>query len=254
MEPTARTYAQAATRLRGASYVVAFTGAGISVESGIPPFRGPGGIWERYDPHVLDLDRFYRRPAQSWTAIREMFFGTEYDATPNAAHRVLADWETHGILKAIITQNIDNLHTMAGNKNVIEYHGNTREVVCTKTGKVYEFNRSMLDQAGMEPPRSPAGDLLKPNFVFFGEGIPAHAAVAAERHIEHSDVVLVVGSTGEVYPAAALPQLAASRGATIIEVNPYPSSYTKTITDVYLPAPATDALARLNAMLLGVDR
>lgn len=242
-------YSRAAEIIREAAYLVAFTGAGVSVESGIPPFRGPGGIWERYNPRALDLEFFLRSPAESWAVIRDIFFSSEYDAQPNAAHRVLAAWEERGLLKAVVTQNIDNLHTDAGSREVVEYHGNTRDVVCLKTGAVSPFERRMLDTL---PPRSAAGGVLKPRFVFFGESIPPEAARRAQEHVDRADVVLVVGSTGEVYPAAGLPEYASRRGATIIEVNPDRSAYTDTITDIHVQAAATEAISRLNE-LIGAD-
>jgi len=121
---------QAARAIGQAGHLAAFTGAGISVESGIPTFRGPNGIWSKYDPVYLDID-FYRTHAdQAWPVIKEMFYRDISRAHPNQAHQVLADWENKGLLKAIITQNIDRLHQKAGNKNVIEYHGNAEELVC----------------------------------------------------------------------------------------------------------------------------
>jgi NAD-dependent deacetylase len=117
---------EAATLLRSARYLTAFTGAGISVESGIPPFRGPDGLWSRHDPHMLELSYFRSHPRECWGVLRELFYEHLAQARPNEAHRVLARWESRGLLKAVITQNIDSLHCLAGSRKVVEYHGRQR--------------------------------------------------------------------------------------------------------------------------------
>lgn len=237
---------RAADAIAGATYFVAFTGAGISVESGIPPFRGEGGIWERYDPQVLQLGYFHRHPKESWDAIRAIFYEFFGKAEPNEAHRVLAEWEQEGYLDVLITQNIDNLHHKAGSRKVVEYHGNSSRLVCPKCGTTRAVTEDVFDSL---PPRCGCGGVWKPDFVFFGEGIPAGAARESERAAEKADVMLLVGTTGEVYPAAYLPQLASYRGAVIVEVNPSPSYYTDSITDVHVPLRAAEALSRINAVL-----
>jgi NAD-dependent deacetylase len=113
---------QAARLIRSARYLTAFTGAGISVESGIPPFRGPGGLWGKYDPRTLDLDFFLAHPDKAWPVIKEIFYDNFGKARPNAAHLALAKWETaagRGRLQCLITQNIDNLHHIAGSRNIL---------------------------------------------------------------------------------------------------------------------------------------
>jgi len=125
---------KAAKIIKSAKHVTAFTGAGISVESGIPPFRGDGGIWGKYDPKILDLPYFLANPLDSWIVIKEIFYEFFGKAKPNNAHKMLAEMESLGWLKAIITQNIDNLHQEAGSKNVIEFHGNSKILVCTNCG------------------------------------------------------------------------------------------------------------------------
>ena len=116
----------AAQILAGAKNIVAFTGAGISAESGIPPFRGEGGIWNKYDPEALDIEYYFRHTDQSWAIIREVFYDyfNNREVKPNPGHEVLAKWENEGRLMCVITQNIDDLHTKAGNKTVHEFHGN----------------------------------------------------------------------------------------------------------------------------------
>jgi len=237
--------ARAAEVLATRSPVVAFTGAGISVESGIPPFRGPGGLWSRYDPMVLDIGRFYRDPRSSWVTIKEIFYDYFGAAQPNAAHRVLSAWEQRGLLAAIITQNIDGLHQDAGSTTVVEYHGASSHLRCDRCG-----TRVIAEESHLEvlPPLCPAGHPLRPDFVFFGEPIPAEAQSESWRLMGEAEVVVIVGSTGEIYPASQLPYHAASRGARIIEINPEPSNYTAAITDIHIPLPATEAFEQLEKL------
>ncbi len=239
--------ARAADLIAGSGHLVAFTGAGVSVESGIPPFRGPGGLWERYDPAILDIDHFHRNCEESWRAIKALFYDHWGACRPNAAHRILAEWEQRGLLRYTITQNIDGLHTRAGCRNVSEYHGSLRELFCERCGNRLEASREVLASV---PPRCPeCGRPLKPDFVFFGEGIPEKAAREAERAVLECDCMLIIGTSGEVFPAAALPPLAKRRGASIIEVNPEPSSYTGTIGDVRIPLGAAEGLEALEKLL-----
>lgn len=238
---------EAAVRaIEKAKYLTAFTGAGISVESGVPSFRGKEGLWNRYDPAVLDIDYFSDHPEECWPVIREIFYDHFGAAQPNPAHRLLARLEREGRLRALITQNIDDLHHKAGNEAVIEYHGNSRELVCTRCARHYEAKEVDLSRL---PPRCDCGAILKPDFVFFGEGIPPHAAVEAEKAAARTDVMIVVGTTGEVYPAAGLPRAASLRGAIIIEINPEPSLYSEEITDILIPLPAGSAMLAIDERL-----
>lgn len=241
----------AADRIRAAKYLTAFCGAGISVESGIPPFRGEGGIWNKYDPSILDLDRFMRNPERSWPVIKEMFtcfLGSDGcpPVQPNAAHRVLAKWETEGRLKTVITQNIDGLHAAAGSRSVVEFHGHCRSLTCLQCGRQLPLN---AETTRAPVPRCPCGGLLKPDFVFFGEGIPPEALADADEAARRTDCMILIGTSGVVYPAAAVPVLAKRCGATIIEVNPEPSDYTARLTDLFLPLKAGAALTRLEALV-----
>lgn len=224
-------------------HTVAFTGAGISVESGIPPFRGEGGLWNKYDPEVLDINFFYAHPLESWQAIREIFYDFFNQARPNAAHTVLAKMESAGMLSSVITQNIDNLHQLAGSKTVYEYHGNSSRLVCPECGNqtpVPEVDLSEL------PPRCRAdGAVLKPDFVFFGEGIPEFAARKSDEEARAAEVMLIIGSTGEVMPAAFIPRIAKENGAMIIEINPRESLFTRTISDIHLQGRAGEVMEKL---------
>ncbi len=236
---------EAASIIKDARHVTAFTGAGISVESGIPPFRGENGIWNKYDPMILDIHYFMEHPTESWKVIKEIFYDFFGKAEANRAHIVLAEMEKNGLLMEVITQNIDNLHQKAGNTVVHEFHGNSRNLICTKSGELLPAAHADLDAL---PPIHPAtGGLLKPDFIFFGEGIPQIAYDASLKAAAVSDVFLVIGTTGEIMPASQIPYLAKENGATIIEVNTEESNYTSRITDIFLQGKATemmDLLAR----------
>ena len=189
---------RAVAAIRKAKYLTAFSGAGISVESGIPPFRGEGGIWNKYDPAILDLEVFMRNPERSWPVIREMFtcfLGTDgrTPVEPNAAHRVLAKWETEGRIKTVITQNIDGLHAAAGSRNLVEFHGHCRSLTCLQCGRGMPLNEETTKAA---IPRCACGGLLKPDFVFFGEGIPPEALVEADEAAQRTDCMILVGTSG----------------------------------------------------------
>ena len=247
----------AAALIRSARYLTAFTGAGISVQSGIPPFRGAGGLWDRYDPRTLQIEFFLRHPDQAWPVIREIFYDNFGRAKPNRAHEVLSAWERdgwprgpgsseRGFLKCLITQNIDNLHYTAGSRNIAEFHGNSRLLACLSCGAQVEAHADLLKNL---PPRCPCGGIYKPDFIFFGEGIPEAAHAKSQEAADLTDVMLVVGSTGEVYPAALVPRRASDAGAKIIEINPEPSEFTGSITDIHIPLKAGDAFRRLQEEL-----
>ncbi len=246
METISQAIEQAASLIRGAKRLTAFTGAGISVESGIPPFRGEAGIWTRYDPEVLDIAYFNANPGRCWPTIKEIFYDYFGKAEPNPAHLILARMEASGRLESVITQNIDNLHHRAGSRNVIEYHGNSRLLACLACGRKYDATTVDLRKL---PPACDCGAVLKPDFVFFGEGIPPSAASAAERAALRADVMLVIGTTGEVYPAALLPLEASRRGATIIEINPEKSGYSDTVTDLFIRSRAVESLEAIAKLL-----
>lgn len=249
-----QTIEQAAEIISSARYLAAFTGAGISVESGIPAFRGEGGIWDKYDPRVLEISWFLAHPKESWMAIRDIFYEKFAQKEPNSAHYFLSALEREGKLELLVTQNIDELHYKSGSRSIAEYHGNARQLVCLKTGEKVPASRLALSELDDDqlPPMSPAGGVYKPDFVFFGEGIPVEAAVRSEQAAQNCDVMLVIGSTGEVYPAAGIPAHARANGATIIEINPAPSAFTNSITNVYLPMKAGEACLQL-ANLLNIE-
>lgn len=233
---------KAAKMIKASNYLIAFTGAGISVESGIPPFRGKNGLWSKFNPSLLDISNFYSYPKKSWQLLKEIFYGSYIKAKPNYAHIALSKLEKKGTLKWIITQNIDNLHYEAGSRNIIEYHGSLRNLACTKCGKVYELSEDILK---MEPPRCECGGFLKPNIVFFREPIPEKVITGVEKTISKADVMLIIGTTGEIYPASLIPQAAKQKGTSIIEINIEPSNYTNTITDIFLQGKASIIMNQL---------
>ena len=234
---------QAADKIRNAHRVIAFTGAGISVESGVPPFRGENGIWVNHDPSCLDLKAFNASPEPAWNEIKAIFYDHFSAAKPNAAHLALAEMEKAGYLQGVITQNIDYLHQRAGSKNVIEFHGSSQQLVCQSCGRIRQADK--VDWAKLPPRCASCNEVLKPDFVFFGEAIPAQAYKQSSSETMMADVWLVIGTTGEVMPAASLPVDAKRNGKTIIEVNVCPSNYTGEVTDIYLEGKATEVLEAL---------
>ncbi len=238
----------AADLIRGARYLTAFTGAGISVESAIPPFRGEGGLWNTYDERKFELEYSVAHPEETWPLLTEIFYENFGRARPNRAHEVLAAWEARGLLKALITQNIDNLHFEAGSRNVVEFHGSSRTLVCLTCHSRRAVEPGVLTTM---PPRCPCGGIYKPDFIFFGEGIPPDALEKSAEAARRTDVMIVIGSTGEVYPAAMVPRDASENGAQIIEVNPHPSEFTDAVTDVFLGMRAGEAMNALEKELNG---
>ncbi len=250
MNDTNQQLAEAAQVMKNSKHCVAFTGAGISVESGIPPFRGPSGLWAKYDPMILDLNFYLSKPEQSWPVIKELFFDFFGHSRPNEAHYALARLEEKGIIKEIITQNIDNLHQEAGSKTVHEFHGNSVQFVCTRCGKITPRNKLTLSE---KPPRCPlpsCGGLLKPDFIFFGEGIPQKAYEASVRAANIADCFLVIGTTGEIMPASYIPLQAKENGAKIIEINIEKSNFTDKITDIFIQEKASAAMTQLEKLCL----
>lgn len=233
--------------IRKAKYAVAFTGAGISVESGIPPFRGENGLWNTTDPIFLEIEFFQKKPLQSWVKIKEIFYDCLGDAEPNLAHKVLAKMEERSFLETVITQNIDHLHQKAGSKYVYEIHGTYKQLVCTECSSEYDISFANLDY--LPPTCYICKGILKPDMVFFNEPIPAFAKKRSFEEATKADVLIIIGTNAEVLPAAKIPEVAKENGAKIIEINIKPSHFTNTITDVFLEMKATEALSELAKLL-----
>lgn len=223
----------AASELRDAEVAVAFTGAGVSAPSGVPPFRGEQGMWNEYDPDAFHVRRFRREPGkfwEDWLALRADLLDAE--VAPNAAHDALAALSDVGHLDALITQNIDGLHQESAgtddegasetvNNEIVELHGNGRRVVCRDCGRAVSAEGSReRAQDGELPPRCEDCDgVLKPDAVLFGERLPADGLARAKQYANHSDAFLAAGSSLTVEPAASLPARASRNGATLIIVN-----------------------------------
>ncbi len=234
---------EAAKIIRNANHVTAFTGAGISVESGIPPFRGATGLWSKYNPIVLDINYFNSNPKDSWKVIKEIFYDFFGEAKPNKAHFALTELEQLGILKSIITQNIDNLHQQAGSKEVYEFHGTSRNLVCTSCSKIFQAEK--IDLTVLPPKCDICSTVLKPDFVFFGEPIPEPANSSSFGEAERADLFLLIGTTGEIMPASLIPHQAKRNNAKIIEINIEQTKFTETITDIFLEGKATEIMSKI---------
>jgi NAD-dependent deacetylase len=212
--------AKAATMIRRARKVIALTGAGASTESGIPDFRGKGGLWSRYDPlEYGTIGAFRADPRKVWRMLAELTEITE--AEPNPGHYGLAALEKAGFLKGIITQNIDGLHQKAGSQTVVEYHGSLATfscLACTNRLSLAQVRRLVL------PPHCPdCGSILKPDIVFFDEQIPPRALAWSDELVTGADCLFVAGTSGQVMPAALIPPRLARQGGTIIEINREPA-------------------------------
>ena len=229
--------------IKNAERVTAFTGAGISVESGIPPFRGENGLWNKYDPVFLDIGHFKKNPESSWKIIKEIFYDFFGEARPNAAHKALAELQKMNYLKTIITQNIDNLHQEVGSNEVYEYHGTSKKLICLDCNTL--LLSSLIDFNILPPVCKKCGGLLKPDFIFFGEPIPEPAQSRSILESEKSDIFIIIGTTGEIMPASMVPYLAKKNGARIIEINISSSNYTESITDLFLKGKATVIMKEL---------
>ena len=241
---------EAARLIANARRAMAFTGAGISLESGVPTFRGDGNsIWSKYDPDDIDIENFTSNPKKSWKTIKACFydFMREKDIRPNKAHMVLAELEKAGRLKAIVTQNIDGLHQKAGSRNVIEFHGTTATMTCTKCGNRYGSEE--VDMSKEIPTCPRCGGILKPDFVFFGEGIPEAALTASFDLAKKADLCIVVGTSGVVMPAGMIPILVHENGGKVVEVNPTKSQITDNYSDVFIGRNAVEAFTELEAAL-----
>jgi NAD-dependent deacetylase len=240
-------YKECAKLIKEAKNAVVFTGAGISVESGIPPFRGENGLWTKYDPKIATIDYFYLNPTSSWKFLKEIFYKYIENTTPNPAHYTIAKWEKKGLIKCVVTQNIDFLHQTAGSKNVYEIHGTLRYLRCDFCENRIEFNKQVLDTIPVMCIK--CGKVMRPDIVFFGEMLYEPDTMEAFNKAKESDLIIVVGSTGEVMPAALIPKIAKENGAKIIEINPEKTNFTKTITDIHIKEKATIGLKNIDTFI-----
>jgi NAD-dependent deacetylase len=208
--------AEAAAKFKNASAAAALTGAGISVGSGIADFRSPGGIWTVFSPdEFATLDVFLRNPKKAWQLYRAMGRGL-VGKKPNVAHRILADLEKNGLLRGVVTQNVDNLHQAAGSRNVLEIHGDHQHLQCLRCGHVTPVTEDHYRMAEV-PSCECCSYPYKPNVVLFGE--PVRNLDRIEELLADCDLLLVIGTSAGVYPAAGLPGLIKEQGGLVYEFN-----------------------------------
>jgi NAD-dependent deacetylase len=222
------------------------TGAGISTESGIPDFRSAGGIWESYDPmEVGHVDALRRDPARVWELYASRL-GALGDAQPNEGHRVLAELEESGWIRAVITQNVDGLHQRAGSREVVEVHGSLREAECIHCGVRVPMEDALASLP--LPPCPECGEILKPGVVMFGELLPAAAIERAQVLAAEAGLLLVVGSSLEVHPIAGLPGQTIEAGGALAIVNRGGTRWDSR-AELVLDAGAGETLSELAAAL-----
>jgi NAD-dependent deacetylase len=224
---------------------VVLTGAGISTESGIPDFRSPAGIWAEYDPmEYATIDAFRRDPVKVWE-----FYALRFEvltrAAPNAGHLALAELERRGLVQAVVTQNIDGLHERAGSRDVVEVHGSIRTASCLECGERMPLGAVVAAlRTAPAPPCSRCGAILKPDVVMFGELLPVDAIDRATGLARGARLLLVVGSTLEVYPVAGLPEETMSTGGELAIVNRGSTPFDR-VASIRIDAGAGETLAAL---------
>ncbi len=258
-EPRLATNAEieaAARMIVAAEYPIALTGAGMSVESGIPPFRGPGGLWTKYgEPPMNGYQIFLADPKKGWEdRIRRQddeLFAPLKVAKPNAGHTAMAELEQMGVLRFVITQNVDDLHRQAGHQALAEIHGNWKLVRCLECGRRFKSEEIRLDT--LPPPCPRCAGMLKADTVSFGEPIPADVLRQCAEHAAHADLVILGGTSATVYPAAGFALEVKERGGKLIEVNLYESEITP-LCDASLRGGAANVMPRLVAAISEIRR
>ncbi|NLJ70299.1 MAG: NAD-dependent deacylase [Clostridiaceae bacterium] len=201
--------------LRSSKYLLAFTGAGMDTESNLPDFRGPGGLWKNHDPRKLASIQSLHK---NYSLFREFYtqrIASLGHASPHKGHKILADWEKEGLLKGIITQNVSGLHMAAGNKNVIELHGSIRRVFCLECKKEY------AEKDFIDGKKCDCGGLLRPGVTLFGEPLPQESFQHAVDELAQADMIIILGTSLEVFPAAQLPFMYSMKRA-YIDLEAYP--------------------------------
>lgn len=256
---TSETLNRAAFLVANARHIVALVGAGLSVESGIPPFRGQGGLWTRFgEPPMNAFQGFLQDPAAYWReqsqtpaeGPRAELATALQNARPNPGHHALVALERMGVLQMTITQNVDGLHAEAGSRKLVEIHGSRTRLRCLGCGLCllranWLIERLPPDRSRDGVPTCPeCGGLVKGDGVMFGEPIPRAWADEALRHVARCDCMLLVGTSGTVYPAAAFPRHVKAGGGVLIEVNPATTPFTP-LCDVVLADSAAKALPAL---------
>lgn len=229
--------------MRRSEYIVALTGAGISKESNVPTFRGKDGLWRNYNPMELATPRAFERDPElvwEWYSWRQNLIG---NCEPNPAHSVLASWEDDGLLKFIITQNVDGLHIQAGSKRVLEVHGNIWAVKCTSCSYT-----SILMGPAEGAPRCPeCTELLRPDVVWFGESLDADIMNQVYAELGKADVLFVIGTSGMVQPAASFPMIVKRNNGTLIEINPDTTALSRYV-DIRVGGKAGEVVPKIDEM------
>jgi NAD-dependent deacetylase len=239
---------EAAAVLRDSRYVISLVGAGISAESGIPTFRGPDGLWTRMgEPPNNQYEQFLQDPTGWWRRRMSAQSSGEMShwdsARPNPAHIALARLEEMGVMRHVITQNIDNLHQVAGTRSISEFHGNRFKLRCVGCNSRWE--RDELEVSPHRPPDCPhCGGMVKSDTVMFGEPIPPDAISRSFEEAERADCCLVIGTSAVVYPAANVPLIVRRNGGRLIEVNPLETALSG-ICHVVLRGPAGEVMPAL---------
>ncbi|MFW5928130.1 MAG: SIR2 family NAD-dependent protein deacylase [Thermoplasmatota archaeon] len=228
--------------------ITVLTGAGMAVESGVAPFRGENGLWEDYDPAKYAHIRSYRRdPERSWELFKLQIEETS-QAEPHEGYFSLVDLEEDG-LKSVITQNIDGLHQKAGSDNVIELHGTLSKLVCEYCDNEYDTSEFLDVINDGEIPKCDCGDILRPDVVLFGEQLDPTDVDSAITDAQESDLVLVIGTSSIVQPAASLPRMAKNHGAEVVEINLKETPITDDVTDIFLQGKAGEVLPEITENL-----
>ncbi|OYT46646.1 hypothetical protein B6U90_00710 [Thermoplasmatales archaeon ex4484_6] len=239
-------YSEAARVLLEHPPFIVLTGAGMSVESGLPPFRGPGGIWERFDPEEYGhIDTFRKDPERAWVLLGEMLSGT-LSFSPNEGHRVIARLEEKGLAGPVVTQNIDGYHGIAGSRDVLEIHGNIRNIICPSCGRTEYISSRLPDDWSV---KCSCGSYRRPDIVLFGEPLKEGAISRAWEAASSGMDMLIVGTSGIVMPASQLPFLVRASGGSIVEINPHDSTFSNTISDVFIRERAVKGLTMLEGFL-----
>jgi NAD-dependent deacetylase len=241
---------KAAQLLARSKSAVALTGAGLSVASGIPDFRSPGGLWDRYDPLVVaSVEALSRSPRQAWEFLLDAI-SVIGPAKPNPAHTALARLEAAGKLTGVVTQNIDGLHQAAGSRTVVEFHGGMSRYFCMGCGRDHDADRAAtLTPADIPWRCRDCGGVVRPDIVYFGEAIPLDALTKSGQLALAADLIIVAGTSGEVAPANLFPREIKARGGAVVEINLVESAY-KGLSDVTIAAPAEIALPALADLVL----
>ncbi len=231
---------QSARLIYQSRYTVAFVGAGISVNSGLPLFSQ----WVNFNPQILDINFFYQNPQHVWKQFNHFFYSTYLSARPNEVHHLLKEMQNRHWLRSVVTLNIDDLLQKANLKNVHNVCGMVKQVVCTNCAQ--KFSVTTLDFSAVPPKCPHCGGLLKPDIQFYGDAVPDPDYKLGLKEINRAKLLVIVGTSGSMMPAGVMPMFAKRRKKIpIIEINIQPTIYTAEISDIFIPLPAQEALKYL---------